>query len=59
MNTFLKIFQVVIGVEQKLFPVLMHDPKTQAIAGIILTTEEAALAMFQKPSTTPAQEQTQ
>jgi len=48
--TLTKISQTLMGVEATLLPVFIHNPNSQAIAGVVLMAESAVLAAFATPA---------
>lgn len=43
MNTFLKIFQAILGEAEQIVPIFIHNPKSQQVEGVIVTTLNGAL----------------
>lgn len=46
---FLKIFEAVLGVGAKVVPIFVHNPQSQQIEAVIVTSLESALAAFGQP----------
>lgn len=41
--TFLSIFKLILGEAETIIPIFIHNPKSQQIEGIIVTTANAAI----------------
>lgn len=52
MQTFLKIFAAILGEAEQIVPIFIHNPKSQQIEGVIVTTLNGALEGLgqQKPA---------
>ena len=54
LSIFTTIAQFILGDAQAILPIFIHNPKSQQIEGVILTTAEADLqALLGQPPTTP------
>jgi hypothetical protein len=47
MANFWKIFELILGVGETVVPIFIHNPKSQAIEGVVVTTLNEALAGLQ------------
>lgn len=51
---FLAIFEAIIGIGEEILPIFIHNPKSQKIEGIIVTTANAGLAAVAAATNTTA-----
>ena len=49
MNNFWKIFLAILGEAEQIVPIFIHNPKSQQIEGVIVTTSNAAIAGLAAP----------
>lgn len=49
---FQKLFQSIIGTEEIIVPLFIHNPASQSIAAVVLTTEQAVASIFGLGTTT-------
>jgi len=47
------ILKLAFGEAEQVIPLFIHNPKSQKIEGIVLTTAEAAVSAFTPPVTPP------
>ena len=55
-SSWLKIFELVLGTAEAIVPVFIHNPRSQQIEGVIVTTLNGVLAGLDanaKPAATP------
>lgn len=50
---FWSIFALILGEAEQIVPIFIHNPKSQAIEGIIVTTTNAALSVLANQSAAP------
>jgi hypothetical protein len=53
MSTFEKIFALILGSAEQVVPIFIHNPKSQQIEGVIVSTLNGVLSGLAAP-TTPA-----
>jgi hypothetical protein len=41
-----KLFQQIMATEEKVLPIFLHDPQSQAIAGAVMVTETIFATIF-------------
>lgn len=54
MNKFLQLFALILGEAEQIVPIFIHNPASQRVEAIIVTTVNAALGAFQSASAAPA-----
>lgn len=53
MSNFFKIFSVILGEAEQIVPIFVHNPKSQQVEAIVVTTANAALQAFGAPASQP------
>lgn len=43
----LQLFQMILGLGEEIVPIFVHNPNSQKIEGIVVTTANAAIAALQ------------
>ena len=50
---FWKIFQLILGEAEQIVPIFIHNPQSQKIEGVVVTTLNAALSGMQASQQNP------
>lgn len=52
-SKWLSIFAAILGEAEQIVPIFIHNPKSQQLEGVIVTTANAAIAGLATPQMTP------